>query len=163
MAPPPDKDDSESVSERNPTAASNALPVYLTTLVKKSEGVNPDDIFEDECDNGVGCDSDDDMPEVSDLHDASEEARMFKLHATADNDGDDVVLEDEKNFLLIGKGKIGDVTNESLRVHIQPDDWTDPLPHLERNEPFFKDLDNPGQLSSFSFRPVYKKEKGSNY
>ena len=94
------------------------------------------------------------------ISDASEEARMFKLHATADNDRDDVALEGEKNFLLIGKGKIGDVTDESLRVHIQPDDWTDPLPHIERNEPFFKDLDNPGQLSSFSFRPVYKKEKG---
>ena len=112
MALPPDKDDSESVSEQNPTAASNALPVYLTTLVKKSESVNPDDIFEDECDNGVGCDSDDEMPEVSHLHDASEEARMFNVHATADNDGDDVALESEKNFLLVGKGEIGDITNK---------------------------------------------------
>ena len=160
MAPLQDKDDSDSVSEQNLTAASNALPIYLTRLVKKSDGVNPDDIFEDECNIGVGCDSDDEMPEVSDLHDASEEARMFNVHATADNDGDDVALETEKNFLLIGKGKIGDITDKSLRVHIQPDDWTDPLPMLERNKPFFKDLDNPGQWSSFSFQPVYKKKKG---
>ena len=150
MVPPPDKDYSESFSERNLTAASNALPVYLTTLVKKSDGVNPDDIFENECDIRVGCDSDDEMPEVSDLHDASEKARMFKLHAAADNDGDDVALETEKNFLLIGKGKIGKITNKSLRVRIQPDNWTDPLPMLERNKPFFKDLDNPGQWSNFS-------------
>ena len=151
MAPLLDKDNSESVSEQNLTVASNALPFYLTTLVKKSDGMNPDDIFEDECNIGVGCDSDEEMLDVSDLHDASEEARMFKLFATADNDGDDIALESEKNFLLIGKGKIGDINDKSLRVYIQPHDWTDPLPMLERNEPFFKDLDNPGKWSSFSF------------
>ena len=86
MAPLLDEDNSESVSEQNLTTASNVLPVYHITLAKKLDGVNPDDIFEDEYDIGVGCNSDNEMPEVSYLYDASEEARIFNLHATTDND-----------------------------------------------------------------------------
>ena len=43
--------------------------------------MNPDDIFKDECDIGVGYHSIKDLLEVLDPHDALEEASIFKLHA----------------------------------------------------------------------------------
>ena len=65
-----------------------------------------------------------------------------------------------KNFLLIGKEKIGYITNKSQRGHLECKDCFDPLPMWARKEEFFEDVDNPGQYPSSSFWPVYKKEKG---
>ena len=60
--------------------------------MKKLDGVYPDDIFENESDIGVRFDSNERILEISDLHDVSEEARMFKLHVIIDNDGIDIAL-----------------------------------------------------------------------
>ena len=54
------------------------------------------------------------------------------------------------------------VNPESLQIHCVSDDWEDPHPAVEKDEPPFESIDNPGEWSSFSFRPVFKKLVGSS-
>ena len=62
-------------------------------------------------------------------------------------------------FVLAEKGVINDSIDDDVildKVHKAPDNWVVPAKKV-RDEPDFKDVDNPGNWSEFIFRPVYKK------
>ena len=59
------------------------------------------------------------------------------------------------------KGNKKNADPESLQIHNVPDYWEVPSPAVEKGETPFESIDNPGEWSSFSFRPVFKKSAGS--
>ena len=76
-----------------------------------------------------------------------------------ENDSNQDVVDSVKNMVLLSSGT-EKFNPEKLKIHCVPDDCEDPLANIEKKEPEFKEIDNPGGWSSFSFRPVYKKETG---
>ena len=58
--------------------------------------------------------------------------------------------------LLSLRPKLKKNTKKDIKIHCIPDDWTDPAPSVDKNQPPFGEIDNPGEWSSFSFRPVFK-------
>ena len=44
-----------------------------------------------------------------------------------------------------------------MKIASTPEYWTAPANNLERNEPAFSEIDNPGDWDSFAFRPKFKK------
>jgi len=66
-------------------------------------------------------------------------------------------IEDSDKNMIVLPSDMKDPNPEQLEIHWVPDDWQNPPTKTEKNEPEFKDIDNPGDWSSFSFRPVKKK------
>ena len=117
-----------------------------------------DDIFEESSELGGGGDSDNDCAEANDIDDAAEVADHFRMMAITDADANVNIVNNEKNMILIPTG-LERANTEDLRVHCVPNDWVDPSPCIPEGEPPFNELDNPGDWSSFSFCPVFKREK----
>ena len=85
--------------------------------------------------------------------------RLFRLTSITDHDANENI-EVDNNMVEFKKSFNKNVNPESLQIHCVPDDWEDPPPAVEKDEPPFESIDNPGEWSSFSFRPVFKKSAG---
>jgi len=140
-----------------------SLPNYMTTPLTKGDDPEEmmDDIFEDNGELGNGCDSDEDCDEVVELDDSATLASQFRMLSMTDNDSNQDVVDSVKNMVILSSGT-EKFNPEQLKIHCVPDDWEDPPAKTEKKEPEFKEIDNPGGWSSFSFRPVYKKEKNDD-
>lgn len=51
------------------------------------------------------------------------------------------------------------IDEKNLKIYYVSKDWRTPPADKEKGEPGFKDVDNPGGWSSFSYCPVFKREK----
>ena len=84
----------------------------------------------------------------------------------SDNDKDDTLDLEEgfKNSLLERQSEVNGTTvfvDESWRLPPRtPIDWTPPPVKTRLGEPEFEPVDNPGQWSEFTFRPVFSKGVG---
>ena len=95
------------------------------------------------------------------LDDSATLASQFRMLSMTDNDSNQDVVDSVKNMVILSSGT-EKFNPEQLKIHCVPDDWEDPPAKTEKKEPEFKEIDNPGGWSSFSFRPVYKKEKNDD-
>ena len=154
--------DSEGSSQPNNMHVDTELPNYLINISKKEEVTDfLCDVSEDEKESGLGYDSDGDADEVLDVDIESKLARLFRLASITDHDANENI-EVDNNMVEFKKLFNKNVNPESLQIHCVPDDWQDPPPDVGKDEPPFESIDNPGEWSSFSFRPVFKKSAGSS-
>jgi len=137
------------------------LPNYLINPSKKGDIHDiMIDAKEEDNETGVGYDSDGDAQEIDDIDDEVHLARLFKLVSITDQESNEDIEVSDRNMVQM-EFVTSQFGTQALNVHETPKDWTDP-PHDEsRNEPEFKAVDNPGNWSSFCYRPVFKKENNS--
>ena len=153
--------DSEANTQPDNIYVFTDLPNYLINPSKKGEVTDfLSDVSEDNRETGLGYDSEDVADEVGDIDDEANLARLFRLASITDQDANENI-EVDKNMLEFKQAIKKNVNPESLQIHNVPDDWKDPPPAIDKDEPPFESIDNPGEWSSFAFRPVFKKSAGS--
>ena len=139
------------------------LPNYLTKPSKKGEIYDiMIDANEEKNETGVGFDSNCEAEEVDDIDGEVHLARLFKMVSIADQDSNEDIELSDRNMVEMDVVKTQFGT-PGLSVHETPKDWKDPPPDESRNEPEFKLVDNPGEWSSFCYRPVFKKENNMRF
>ena len=119
--------------------------------MKKTETICQQDIDVEDNEFGDGGDSDIDGDNENELHGAFQKAMASRLISDTNEETVDLM----RNMILFGSDKGMD---ERMALSQVPDDWVDPEPKTDQEEPIFKDVDNPGKWSSFSYRPVFGKE-----
>jgi len=140
-----------------------SLPNYLLETVNKGNNVDlMVDVNEDNNESGAGYDSDGDAEELDAIGDEMHLARMFKLMSITDQDSNEDVEVSDRTMVNFDKELPIDMPTENIKIHCIPEDWIDPPHNVSKNEPPFASVDNPGDWSSFSFRPVFKKENISS-
>ena len=113
-------------------------------------------MLEDEKEIGLGYESNSDTNEVVDIDTNANLARLFGIASITDHNANKNI-EVDNNMVEFKKSFKRNVNPENLQIHYVPDDWEDRSPAVEKDEPSFESIDNPGDWSSFSFRPVFKK------
>jgi hypothetical protein len=136
--------------------SSSELPSYLLRLAGRNDhGVNLANVFEEEAELGDGGDSDADGDDARD-HDVALTAslldRMSLLEETA-------AVEDDidHSVVLASAGRSSIAPSREIHVNIPdtPADWEPPTQKVDRGEPVFAEVDNPGGWSQFVFRPEF--------
>ena len=120
----------------------NALPTYLTTISHSNEPIIVSDIQEDENEVGDGDKSDDDGDHQNDFVEALNEVQSerYGYHSfhNENDDIEDVAGDSEANGVvckpidLLQRG-----ANKDVNWPKPPDDWVNPEPNKERDEPIF--------------------------
>ena len=121
------------------------LPRFMTTSATTDvtdEDVDAD-ALEDSVFPGDTGDSDDESPEVEDTA-----APVAEWHATVEDETHVEVVENEEDAVLL-----------SLNVASSPPGWTPKPRQVNKGEPAFGDVDNPGGWSEFIFRPAWNASK----
>ena len=131
------------VRTRNQDAnGGNSLPTYLTTISHSNEPVIISDIVEDENEEGDGDESDDDGDHRNAFLEALDDvmSERYGLHSFHNDNDDieDVAGDSEAN------GMISEPINLTRRAVTEvinwpkpPDDWVDPEPNKDKDEPIF--------------------------
>ena len=154
--------DSEANKEPDNLHVATHLPNYLINPSKKGEATDfLSDVSEDGRETGLGYDSDDNADEIMDIDDEMHMVSMFKTLSVIDQESNEDIEVSDRNMVQFDVKLPKKITPEDIKIHCVPNDWEDPAPDTERNEPPFELVDNPGNWSSYSFRPVFKKEGGS--
>ena len=126
-------------------------------MEKLGDSLNNNDVEENDVEEGNGGDSDNEVSEMAELEEAMAEVALNRMEAEINDEGD----ED-----IIGSDNVFDVVHDDDKVplerHKPPDDWVDPPPKPNTDEPPFNEVDNPGGWPSFTFRPKYMKGTGGN-
>ena len=99
---------------------------------------------EDENETGLGYDSNGDTDEVENIDDKVNLVRLFRLTSIIDQESNDNI-EVEKNLLEFKESFRKNVNPDSLLIHCVPDDLQDPPPAIDKDEPPFECIDNPGE------------------
>ena len=119
-------------------------------------------VNDDKNESGEGYDSDGDVEELDAIGDEMHLARMFKLMYIIDQDSNEDVEVSDRTMVNFDKELPIDMPTENIKIHCIPEDWIDSPHNVSKNEPPFASVNNPGDWSSLSFRPVFKKENGSS-
>ena len=144
------------------------------------DSVDYDDLVGDELDKdengGDGGDSDDEGDEffVHNEEDSDEEeSEEVELQRREDCAGSSKCFVDLTDSTGGVVGNVlfeeGDVCRTELdssvpkdvKIYKPPADWTIPRPRHDRNEPYFEDVDNPGNWPQYCFRPKFVKGPGA--
>ena len=155
--------DSEDNEEPHDLHALGNLPNYLINPSKKDDEADNfmGDVSEDDRENGAGYDSDANAEEVNDFDDEMHMAKLFKALAVTEQESNVDIEVSDRNMVELDRFIPNDLP-KNMKIPCVPDDWTDPAPATEKNEPPFDLVDNPGNWSSYAFRPVFKKENGAS-
>lgn len=128
-------------------------------LVGENSGVVLDmqHVADDENEQGSG-DSVADADELEDLDSALKESLHNRLLQLIQNEDDDTAIDDsEQNGILLQKG-----VDKEVALPSPPSNWAPPTRKIEKLEPPFVLVDNPGDWSEFTFRPKFERKKGAN-
>jgi hypothetical protein len=126
-------------------------PVYGENLLHLKEEEEEE---EEEEGKGNSCAS---AAEFEELDDATEEALQDRLLLLANNEVDKMSNKKE-NGVILQRGFIKKITITA------PPDFKPKPPNPAKGEPFFPNVDNPGNWSEYTFRPGFKKkDKGGQY
>ena len=131
------------------------LPKYMIAEPKGNAVLFSDDVSEEQAETGCGCDSD---MEADGANDILSGHKRLTLLGEEEDDTNEVVLDNDEQFVYVGKGAIKDNEGSILKIASVPDGWVCPPPNEQRNEVAFEDIDNPGDWSDFCYRPRYKKQ-----
>ncbi len=111
------------------------------------------DVEEEEDEEGEG-DSMRDAQEVKDLEEALEESMRDRLQILVNRDEvEEAAIDCETDKFILKKG----ISPEILLPKV-PDDWKPKAVNPEKNQPHWKDIDNPGNWSEYSFRPKFNSD-----
>ena len=138
------------------------LPSYLTQPSQANVGVVASVILEEAQETGDGGDSDNEGDDMEELHEAFNPAMNVRSgvlsFATQNNDIEEVAGDSDENSILLHRNN-GSESNTHFNMNLQypkePDDWVDPEPKRDKEEPLFSTVDNPGGWSSYSFNPKF--------
>jgi hypothetical protein len=108
------------------------------------------DVEEEEDEEGEG-DSMCDAQEVKDLEEALEESMRDRLQILVNRDEvEEAAIDCETDKFILKKGISPEISLPKV-----PDDWKPKAVNPEKNQPHWKDIDNPGNWSKYSFRPKF--------
>jgi len=157
-------------------------PVVAATLLNLENEVenNFNDLVEDELEKddngGDGGDSDEEGQEclihLADSDDESEtESEIIDVEAKDCGKSKGFVDLTDSSGGIVGNVifEEGDVcrtelinSEKEVRIYKPPSDWTIPMTRVDRNEPKFEDVDNPGDWPQYCFRTKFVKKTGSD-
>ena len=148
----------EGNEESNDLHALVHLPNYLINPSKKDD--DADDfmcnVLEDDWENCAGYDSDENAEEVNNFDDEVHMAKLFKALAVTEQESNVDIEVSDRNMVELGRSMLNNLP-KNIKIHNVPDNWTDPAPATEKNEPPFDLIDNTGNWSSYAFYPVFKR------
>ena len=113
--------------------------------------------------SGDGGDSDVEGSLCAELDEAVECAELEKRVNAFDNE---IVEFTDRNVTILNDEEMKKLEDDDLDKYVPtpPEDWVPSLRKTHKNEPEFKDVDNPGNWPEFSFRPEFLPEtKGGGY
>ena len=119
--------------------------------------LNMNDVLEEQAENGDG-DSIADALESIEMDDCLEESIRDRLDILVKNEGGSEVSDCDKNRILVKKGLAPEVSMPTV-----PSDWIPPMAKVEKGEPTFENVDNPGKWSEFTYRSKFLKTGTKNY
>ena len=121
------------------------LPNYLINPSKKGDDADfLSNVSEDSRETGLGYDSDDHADEVEDIDDEANLVWLFRVNSITGQDANQNIVVDS-NMMEFPKGFKKNVNPESLQIHNVPYYWEVPSPAVEKGEPPFESIDNPGE------------------
>jgi hypothetical protein len=132
------------------------LPSYLTRLAgRQDHGVNLTNVFEEAAEVGDGGDSDAEGDDARD-HDVALTASLFDRMSLLE---ETAAVEDaiDNSVVLASAGRLSTAPSREIHVNIPdtPTDWQPPTQKVDKGEPAFVEVDNPGGWSQFVFRPEF--------
>jgi hypothetical protein len=142
---------------RPPPDVTENLPSYLLRLTSRDEAINLEDVTEEAKEKGDGGDSDDEADDFLD-HDAAMVEATAERHEEGTED-EDVVDDGDRNSVVLQKGP-GPAVQIDIQVPGTPDDWVPAQRKVDKGQPNFVDVDNPGDWSEYTFRPEFEKTGG---
>jgi hypothetical protein len=152
--------DARNISRQPPSRNNNDSRPYLECLdgANISYGLNENHVLQEENEDkgdGDSCASVDDFEEIDDTAEDAIRERLFLLV----NEPLDPVLDGQKNGIILQKGLGPEISIPKI-----PDDYKPKPVNAVSGEPLFKELDNPGRWSQFTFRPEFdSKKKDAKY
>ena len=145
-----DPESTTALEEAVPEA--NTLPNYLLRRDHSKNPIRLEDVVEENKELGTGGDSDDECIDAIDFGDIFAEVESSRIRTAIDDNTEINACDSIQNCVDL-------IDDEILKYHVPPDDWVHPEPNLEKEEPFFNNVDNPGHWSSFWFQSVFKKKR----
>jgi hypothetical protein len=134
------------------------LPLYLVRTVGRApETINLDEVLEDFQEEGFG-DSDIEADDVLDHDDAMVEA-LEERRQQAGVEEEETVEFSDRNAILLQKG----VTGPVLKLPGPPTNWLAPMRKVEKGEPLFLEVDNPGGWDEYTYRPEFSSKGDKKY
>jgi len=145
--------DSEANNEPENVHVVTHLPNYLINPSKKGDVTDfLSDVSEDGRETGIGYDSDDNADKIMDIDVEMHMAAMFKTLSLIEQESNKDIEVSDRNMVQFNTKLPKNITPENIiKIHCVPDNWEDPAPYTERNEPPFELVDNPGNWSRYSF------------
>ena len=95
----------------------------------------------------------DDLEEHNDVMNA---AIAERLATTANDDGNEVIDDSDRNSFLLKKG-----SHPEIKIPSIPEDWVPATQKVQKGEPDFDEVDNPGQWCNFTFCPEFAASGGA--
>jgi len=137
---------------------SNDVPWYMgesrTSRTSEFSNWRPGPADED-TEQGNGGDSDNDADVADEHHDAMVEVIQDRLERLALGEEDDEVLELADSAVLLHRGELDAARALGITIPGTPEDWVPPVRKIEKGEPAFETIDNPGKWSAYTFRPEF--------
>jgi hypothetical protein len=132
------------------------LPLYLVRLTGQNDhGVNLTNVFEEAAELGDGGDNNAEGDNAHD-HDVAFTASLFDRMSLLEETA--AVEDDIDNFVVLGSGgRLSTAPSQEIHVNIPdtPADWQPPAQKVNKGEPVFAEVDNPGGWSQIVFRPEF--------
>jgi hypothetical protein len=130
--------------------------LYLVRLAGQNDhGVNLTNVFEEAAELGNGGDSDAEGDDARD-HNVALIASLFDRMSLLEETG---AVEDDidNSVVLASAARLSTAPSREIHVNIPdtPTDWQPPAQKVDKGEPAFAEVDNPGGWSQFVFRPEF--------
>lgn len=133
-------------------------PIFLidpSDDVNNTEILNYEHVAADNMDTGSGDSVAEESEELQELDNSFQECMHDRLMEVIQNENvESLVGAFEQNCIILKKG-----ISYNVSLPHPPADWTPPTPKIEKNEPAFKDVDNPGAWEEFTFRPKFNMKR----
>ena len=114
------------------------------------------DVEEETNEVGDGGDSDVEGDDLAEHDEAMTAALADRLATKADDNGNDIFEDGDNNSILLKKGFDPEINIPSI-----PDNWVPVAQKVDKGEPTFDDVDNPGKWCNFTFRPEFGTNGGA--
>ena len=134
----------------------NRLPAYLLRSIARLELLSLSDVEEETNEVGDGGDSDVEGDDLAEHDEAMTTAIAERLATAADDDGNEIIDDGDRSSILLKKGFHPDINIPSV-----PENWVPATQKVEKGEPNFDEIDNPGKWCNFTFRPEFGSNGGA--
>jgi hypothetical protein len=134
-------------SEESSEDDDDGVPKYMLCLDRRLGLLEKAHVLEGEREQVDGGDSDEEGEEILIHGEASIESAEERNEAADDNKK----LEDkDDNGIILARNNMSMSVDPRMRLPEPPPEWVPPLPKLDKGEPLFSDVDNPGKWQHFT-------------